>query len=193
MLARLSNRFRAAASGGLILAVLAAFVVFLAVTLPRLTAVSGDIQGLDTRFFYTPQEAFANVAAYSPAARRTLNIFHLTVDVVNPILYTAFLILLLSWLFRRGFPADSKLQRLNVVPLGALIGDVLENSFITVMMVAYPAQPEWAAWLATVSTMAKFSFLYASFGLVLIGLAGVIRNKVSQRSAGAAPVSAVKR
>ncbi|MCA9872216.1 MAG: hypothetical protein KC441_01120 [Anaerolineales bacterium] len=189
MLVRLSNRFYAAASGWLIVLILVVFVAFVAVTLPKVTAVSGNIEGLDTRFFYTPEEAFANVAAYSSAARQALNTFHLTVDIVNPILYTAFLVLLLSWLFRAGFPTESKMRTLNLIPLGALLFDILENIFITVMMAAYPAKPVWAAWLATVSTVAKFSFIYASLGLVLVGVAGVVLHKINNSRVQSAPAA----
>ncbi len=182
MLARLSNRFYAAASGWPVGVVFIAFVAFAGVTLPGLKAVSGDIEGLDTQFFYTPEEAFANVAAYTPEARQTLNTFHLTADIVNPILYTAFLALLLSWLFRVSFATESRMRVLNIIPLGALLFDMLENIFITVMMAAYPAQPVWAAWLATASTMAKFSFIYASLGLILLGLAGVALKRINKNA-----------
>ena len=189
MLIRLSNRFYAAARGWVIVVVLVLFVALAAVTRPGLAAVSGDIEGLDTRFFYTPEEAFANVAAYTPEARQTLNAFHLTADIVNPVLYSAFLVLLLSWLFQIGFAPESKMRILNIVPLGALLFDVLENIFITVMMVAHPAQPVWAAWSATVSTMAKFSFIYASTGLILVCLVGIVRRKINRQAADRAPVT----
>lgn len=187
MLAKLSNRFYAAARGWLVMVVFAAFTVFVVMTLPGLTAVSGDIEGLDTRFFYTPAEAFANVAAYSPKARQALNTFHLTADIVNPILYTALLVLLLSWLFRASFAPESRMRILNLIPLGALLFDILENIFITVIMAAYPAQPVWAAWLATASTMAKFSFIYASAGLILLGLAGVVLHKINKHEVNGDP------
>jgi len=189
MLKRLSKRFYAATRGWLVVVVFIALIAFVGMTLPGLTAVSGDMVGLDTRFYYTPAEAFANVAAYSPEARQTLNTFHLTADIVNPILYTAFLVLLLSWLFRVGFTSESRMRALNILPLGALLFDILENIFITVMMAAYPAQPVWAAWLATASTMAKFSFIYASAGLILMGLAGIVLRKINRHGADGAPIT----
>lgn len=191
MLTKLSNRFYAGTRGWLIVLVFVALVVFMMVTLPGLTAVSNNIEGLDTMFFYTPEEAFANVAAYSAAARQTINSFHLTVDIVNPILYSAFLIMTISWLFQHGFAPESKMRPLNVIPLGALLFDVLENIFITIMMLVYPAQPKWVAWLATASTMAKFSFIYASLAMVLVGLAGAIMHKFNKNAAGE-PASAIK-
>lgn len=183
MIKTLSDLFYRYASGWLIGAVLLVFVGFVALTLPELTAVSHNIEGLDTQFFYTPPQAFANVAAYSDEARTTLNRFHLTADIVNPILYSTLLALLLSWLFQRSFMAAPGRRLLNIFPLAALLFDVLENLAITRMMMAYPAQPVWAAWVATVSTMFKFSILYASLVLVLIGVAGALLARFSKAAA----------
>lgn len=187
MLARVSKRFYACTRGWIILVVLAVFIGFVMVTLPGITAVSGDIKGLDTMFFYTPEQAFANVAAYTSEARATLNTFHLTADIVNPLLYTTFLTLLLSWLFQRGFTPESKMRKLNVIPLGALLFDFLENICITIMMSVYPAQPQAVAWLSTGSTMAKFTFIYVSLGLVLVGLVSAIVIKFSGVSSPSSP------
>lgn len=183
MIKTLSDLFYRYASGWLIGAVLLVFVGFVALTLPGLTAVSHNIEGLDTQFFYTPPQAFANVAAYSDEARTTLNRFHLTADIVNPILYSTLLALLLSWLFQRSFMAAPGRRLLNIFPLAALLFDVLENLAITRMMMAYPAQPVWVAWVATVSTMFKFSILYASLVLVLIGVAGALLARFSKAAA----------
>lgn len=182
-----SDLFYRLAKGWLIVAVLLLFVGFMGLTLPGITAVSHNIEGLDTQFFYTPQQAFANVAAYSNEARAALNRFHLTVDVVNPLLYTTLLALLLSWLFQRSFMAAPGRRLLNIFPLGALLFDVLENISITIMMAAYPAQPVWAAWFATVSTMFKFSILYASLALILIGSAGALLARFNKAAAVPAP------
>ena len=174
MIKTLSDLFYRCSRGWLIVALLLVFVGFVALTLPGITAVSQNIEGLDTQFFYTPPQAFANVAAYSNEARAAINRFHLTADIVNPILYSTLLALLLSWLFRRSFMAAPGRRLLNIFPLGALLFDVLENISIAVLMTAYPAQPAWVAWMATISTMFKFSILYASLVLVLIGMVGAL-------------------
>ena len=193
MLAKLSHSFHHWTKGWLIPVVFIALVVFMIVTLPGIQAVSGDIEGLDTLFFYTPEEAFANVASYTAEGREVLRNFHLSADIVNPILYTSFLILLISWLFQHGFGPEHRLQRLNIIPLGAAIFDLLENICIVILLSAYPSQPRSVAWLSTLSTMAKFSFIYGSFGLVLVGLVGALMNTfrriVSKGEGGGLPQS----
>jgi hypothetical protein len=180
MLSKLSNQFGAWARGWLILAVLAAFIIFMVVTLPNIQAVSGGIEGLDTTLFYTPEEAFANTASYTDAGRDVIRNFHVTVDLVNPILYSLFLVLLISWLFRNSFAQESKLQKLNLLPLGAAIFDLLENICIFILFSIYPSKLNFVAWLATTGTMLKILCIYASFILVLIGLIGTAKNIITK-------------
>jgi hypothetical protein len=119
MLTEISGLFHSWARGWLILALFATFVVFIAITLPVIQASpGGTIESLDARFFYTPEEAFSTVGSYGEASRFWIRIY-LTWDIVNPILYTLAFGLLISWLFQRSFKSGSKLQKLNVVPVGA--------------------------------------------------------------------------
>jgi len=78
--------------------------------------------------------------------------------------------LLISWLFQRSFKPGSKLQKLNVLPVGAGLFDLLENICIVTLLTVYPAQPAVVAWLSTVCTMSKMSFLGMSTLLILVGL-----------------------
>jgi hypothetical protein len=180
MFSKLSNQFGSWARGWLILAVFAAFIIFMFVTLPGVQTVSGEIEGLDTTFFYTPEEAFANIASYPDAGRDVIRNFHVTVDLINPILYSSFLVLLISWLFRRGFAPESRLQKLNLVPLGAALFDLLENVCIFILFSIYPSKLNFVAWLATTGTMLKILCIYASFILVLIGLIGTAKNIITK-------------
>jgi hypothetical protein len=176
VLSKLSMRFHSWARGWLILALFAAFVAFVAVTLPLLQAApGGSIASLDTQLYYTPEEAFSTVASYGDAGRFWIRIY-LTWDIVNPILYTLAFSLLISWLFQRGFKPGSKLQELNVLPVGAGLFDLLENVSIVTLLAVYPAQPAVVAWLSTVCTMSKISFLGMSTLLILVGLVKAAAN-----------------
>jgi len=177
MLSKLSQYFNHLAKWWIILFVFIALVSFIAITLPGLQAISGDIQGLDTLFFYTPEDAYTNIASYSEEGRHVLRNFHLTADVINPLLYTSFLILLISWLFQKSFPPENRIQGLNLIPIGAAIADLLENFCIVILISVYPSQPRIIAWLSTLSTMTKFIFIYISFGLIIIGLIVTLNNK----------------
>jgi hypothetical protein len=185
MLSKLSDHFYTWARGWLILATCAAFVIFAILVLPGVEAASGDTEGLDyAKLYYTPEEAFATVASYDDVGRATLRVYYLTGDVVNPILYTSIFALLISWLFQRGFKPESKMRKLNVIPIGAAVFDLLENISIFIMLSVYPTQPTFVAWLSTVGTTTKYLFFYGSCVLVLIGLVKAAMNKFRKRSAG---------
>lgn len=174
MLSNLSRRLHSWARGRRILALVAGFVAFEAITLPRLQAApGGDIVSLDAQLFYRPEQAFATVAAYG-AARDFWIPVYLTWDVANPIFYTLIFSLLISWLFQRGFKPESKLQRLNVLPVGAGLCDLLENLCIVTLLAAYPARPAAVAWLSTICTVGKMGFLGLSTLLVLVGLIAAV-------------------
>ena len=176
MLSKLSSLLHSWARGWLILALVAAFVIFEVITLPRLQATpAGNIVSLDAQLFYTPEQAFATVAAYGEARHFWIPIY-LTWDVVNPVLYTLIFGLLISWLFRRGFKPESRLQRLNVLPVGAGVCDLLENICIVTLLAVYPAQPAVVAWLSTICTVGKMGFLSVSTLLILAGLVAAAVN-----------------
>ena len=181
MISKLSRRFHSCARGWLIVALFAAFVVFVAVTLPLLQAApGGSIVSLDAQIFYTPEKAFSTVASYGDAGRFWIRIY-LTWDIVNPILYTLGFSLLISWLFQRAFKPGSKLQELNVLPAGAGLFDLLENLSIVTLLAVYPAQPAAVAWLSAVCTVSKISLLGVSALLVLVGLIKAAMNRFKKQ------------
>jgi hypothetical protein len=183
MLSKLSSLFHTWAKGWLIAVVFAALVIFLAITLPYAQAALGDTEGLDySKYFYTPDEAFATVASYDTTERAALRTYYLTGEIVNPILLNLLPILLISWLFQRGFKLESKLQKLNVTPVGAVIFDLLENTCIVIMLSVYPARPTLVAWLSTLGTTTKYLFLYTSWLLVLVGLVKAGMNRFRKQS-----------
>ncbi len=181
MISKISELFHYWARGWLILALFTTFVVFIAITLPVLQASpGGSIESLDARVFYTPEEAFSTVGSYGEASGFWIRIY-MTWDLVNPLLYTLIFGLLISWLFQRSFRPGSKLQKLNVVPVGAGLFDILENLSIVILLLAYPARPPVVAWLGTIFTMSKTVFMAASALLILIGVVGAALNRFKKQ------------
>ena len=82
-------------------------------------AANNSVLPLDLMFFYTPAKAFAMIEKYADAGRAVYLKIELTADILYPIIYTLFYGLLLSWVFQRAFKPNSKMQKYNVVPVGA--------------------------------------------------------------------------
>jgi hypothetical protein len=193
MLGKLSDRFYAWAKGRLVLAVFAAFVLFMSVSLPVLSHFYPDemsLKSLDDPAFYTPAEIFSILEAWGAEGRTFELWFHLTWDLVVPVLGFFLFALSLSWLWMRSVPPGSRLRRVNLFALGSGF-DLLENFSQVVLILAYPSRPAWAAWLKTIFTLSKYGFGIAIILCLLIGLVLAGRNRF--RVAGRGDPSSLSR
>jgi len=172
-LRRLSNALKKHATGSRVIACWAGVAVFV-VALG--SAGSSDKVPLDLLFFYTPERAYSMIGSYGEDGRAMYRIFELTVDVVWPLVYTLALSLTITWLLQRGIAGDNRAQFLNVMPLGAWLFDLLENSSIVVMLSVFPERPALLAWVATGCTMAKWIFVGASLAVLVFGILSAVRR-----------------
>ena len=179
MLSKISDRFHTWAKGWLILSIIAAFVLLVNLPLADPTLVN---MSLDGQFAYTPEQAFSMVASYGDAGRVQMIWIHLA-DFILITLYTAMFCLSISWLFQRGFKLDSRMQRLNVVPILGGFFDAMENVWIITMILVYPAQPIAVAWLSTISTMGKYIMGIPIVLLLVIGLVKAATNRFKLQEA----------
>ena len=187
MLSKLSGHFHAWAKGRLILSVFAALVLFMVITLPLLSLIypaADEMVSLDDPVFYTPEEAFLIMESWDDGGRTYQLWFHLTWDLIFPILGFLLVGLSISWLLQRGFRPGSKLQRLNLLALGPVF-DLLENICLVSMILIYPARPVVLAWLKTLFTLSKYGFMILIILVVLIGLVAAAMNGFKVREAGA--------
>lgn len=181
MLNTLSQKFHAWTTGWRVIILLIAEALMMGYIMPLAAgimafAANASVMPLDLMFFYTPAEAFAMIEKYGPDGRDIYFKIELTADILYPIVYTLFYAFLLSWLFQRGFKPESRMQKYNVMPVGAFLFDLLENAGIVTMLSMYPAQPAAMAWLTMLFGSLKWLFAFASIGLVLYGLVMALRN-----------------
>lgn len=185
MLNQISQTLKKYANGWLVLVFFAGEMLFNAVLLPnqqaKIEAASGGIGPIDLQLFYTPEKVYSMVASYGDAGRADYRTFELTGDIIYPIIYTLFFALLITWLFQRGFAADSRMQKLNVVPLGAWLADLLENLGIVTMLSIYPSTPPALAWVTAIFTLVKWLFFGATIILVLAGLGMALKNRFKKQ------------
>jgi hypothetical protein len=182
---RISETLRRFARGRLVLLLLAGMLLFNVFILPAqqagLRATSGGTGPIDVLLFYTPRQVYSMVAAYGEAGRAGYRAFELTGDLLYPIVYSLFSALLITWLFRRGFRADSPLQELHGVPLVGWLFDLFENLSIVGMLSVYPATPAVLAWAAAGFTLLKWLFAGLSVLLILVGFAMALLNRLRKQ------------
>jgi hypothetical protein len=181
MLNMISRKFHAWTTGWRVILLMIAESLMMFYIMPvaagiMALAANNSVLPLDLMFFYTPEQAFAMMDKYGEAGRSIYLRIALTADIIYPIIYTLFFGLLLSWLFQRAFRSASPMQKWNVMPVGAWFFDMLENTGIVSMLMAYPSRPEIMAWLTMLFGSLKWGFLALTMGLVLVGLVRAVMN-----------------
>ena len=178
MLMRLSSWLHEVSKGWVAFVGLLIFLLFTALVLPgqsqKAEKISGEAGSPDTSFFYSPADLARMAEAYGEQGREAYLQARFTFDLIFPIVYTFFLATSVSWVFGKSFPASSRWQLANLVPLLGMLCDYLENITASFVMLRYPAPTPLAAALAPVFTLLKWSFIGLSFGLLVTGsLAGL--------------------
>jgi len=161
------------------------------VALAALVGVAGCVAGLawrqarlaglellDTRGWYTPQEAAALFDALDRLdgdATFVYAITALTIDMVFPACYGLLLAVLLFRLFGGGAP-------FYLLPLSVALADVLENATVAALALSHDGTPSPLAWPAAAFTLAKTVLIFATLAAVVAGAALRLRAGV-RRSA----------
>ncbi len=180
MVRNLSDRFYNWTKGWLIfvLFVLDGFISGYILPLVQTKMANGqpDVQMLDTVFFATPAQTFGMIEKYGELGRPLYRTSLLTVDILYPIVHFFFFGLLISGLYQRGFSGNSAMRKVNVLPLGAWLFDLLENLGIVALISVFPAQPAALATLVMVFTTLKWMFAAAGILLILTGFVMALKN-----------------
>lgn len=168
----------------LALIALTIFVLFTAFVLPdqarRAEENTGQETSPDTSFFYSSAELYRLAEAYGETGRAAYIRARLTFDIIWPLVYTFFLLTTISWLYDRALPAGSIWRMANLIPWLALLFDLLENFSTSLVMYRYPEPTPVAAGLAPWFTALKWVFVAGSFGLLLLGVLGVLWQRLRQ-------------
>lgn len=187
MLNKISEKFHAWATGWRVIILLIAESLMMFYVMPLAAgimafAANNSVLPLDLMFFYTPEQAFEMMEKYGEAGRSVYLQIELTADIIYPMIYTLFFGLLISWLFQRAFKADHQMQKWNVMPVGAWLFDMLENSGIVSMLLMYPSKPEVIAWITMLFGLLKWAFFLITMGLVLVGLVKAALNRFRKQA-----------
>lgn len=174
MISSLSNLAHRFASGRNILIFFVLQMLISAGLLPYMQTKfdpQGALGVLDLRFGFTPHEAYNLLSAYGEEGRKAYLLIEAFIDIVYPVIYTITNLLLLSFVFKRGFHANSFIQKLNIFPLLVIIADLVENAGIITMLKAFPERSNSAANFASSAGMFKWIAFGISIALFLLGLA----------------------
>ena len=135
----------------------------------------GGLELLDTRQWYTPEQAadlFGALDRLDPRARAVYAWTEVSIDMIFPVAYGLLFALLLLHLFDGGRP-------FYLLPIVGAAADVLENLSIALLASTYDGAPTSWTRVAAVFTLLKSGLLLATLAAAV---GGAIR-RVAQRPA----------
>ena len=125
----------------------------------------------DVRFAYSAQTLLNALPNYAPQARILYAISEVTLDFLFPLLYTPFLIGIMTLIYYAAFPSNSPMHKLIFLPLGIFLADLLENISLAWLLLVYPPASVSLAWGASLFSLTKW--LWGALVLLLI-VAGLL-------------------
>ena len=160
------------------------FVLFLAlVSTAQAEKTDEYAEGVDlpdTSPWYSPSEVYAAAQAIGEQGREEYVQARYTFDVVWPIVYTLFFVVVLSWVFRRVTAPDGRWRAINLFPLVPLAFDYLENLAASIVMTRYPDETLVVVHALPVFSLLKWTTLSACFVLIVVG--GVLALRARRQS-----------
>ena len=125
----------------------------------------GGLELLDTRQWYTPEQAAALFGALDrldPRARAVYALTEVSVDLVFPVAYGLLLALALLRLFGDARP-------FYLLPVAGAVADVFENISIALLAATYAGAPSSWTTAAAVFTLLKSVLILAALAAVIVG------------------------
>jgi hypothetical protein len=174
MLTKLSEWLQRVSKGWVAVSALVIFLLFTALVLPdQSSKASPEVRmagSPDMSFFYKANDLYRMAEAYGQAGREAYIRVRFSFDLIWPLVYTVFLCTCISWVYGKAFNAGSPWQRMNLVPLFAILFDYLENISTSLVMLQFPNRLPLIAMLAPVFTMGKWILVTGSILLLVVGL-----------------------
>ncbi|MBW6471782.1 MAG: hypothetical protein K0B14_01555 [Anaerolineaceae bacterium] len=171
---RISEYFYSKATFWAFILSTALFIIFMMLVLPseatRSDQVIGSAPSPDTSFYYTKAKLYQMAEAYGQEGRLYYLDSRISFDIVWPLVYTLFLINVISWILNKTILEESKLRLLNLAPLAGILLDYLENITNMIIMFRFPQQTDILASLAGVITSLKWVFVGGSFLILVFGI-----------------------
>ncbi len=171
---RVAGRLAHGVRGWMAIAAVVLFVVFTAIVLPAQAAAGAfytvRYAAPDTSVWYSPDDLYAAAQAWGTEGRAAYVWARVTFDVVWPIVYGAFLVATLAWVWARGTAPGSRWRRVALLPVVVVMLDYAENICTATVMARYPARTPVLAEVAPLFTAGKWVALSAGFLLLGIGV-----------------------
>jgi hypothetical protein len=184
-LENISQKLAGFSTIGITLAALVVFLVFSVLVLPRQSAMmeaySGDLGSPDLSFVYSPADLYTMAEGYGADGRDSYVRARFSFDLIFPVIYTLFLLTSISRVLSALFPSNSCWGLLNLMPIGGMALDLLENIAASIVISRYPLPAPFCALLAPIFTFFKWVFVGGSFLILLMGVLVLLFNQTKKQ------------
>jgi hypothetical protein len=133
---------------------------------------------------FSPEEAYARLAAYGLDGRLYYLLIELTLDTLYPLVTLLFYSLALSFLNERAFPPGHAFQLAPLVAVAGGLFDYMENAGVVVLLLTYPQSLTAVAAVTGAVALVKWVLTFATMGLLLVGIGALALGR--RRPAGSA-------
>ncbi len=169
---------------GLFIVTMAVYLTMLLYTLPIVESYAPGKTLFDlSPGGYSYENALSLLQTLGTAGRHSYLTIQLPLDLIYPGLFAISYTLLITWLFKKGFKANSKIFYLAVVPFFGGLFDYLENVGIILMLKAFPEVSSNLVKTASAFTILKSGFTTAFFILLFVGLAALLKTFFTHHNA----------
>lgn len=173
MSTNISNFFYRISTGWVVLASLMVFLLFIIFALPSQSSggdqISGEPKIPDLSFYYSADDLYRIAQELGDTGRADYIYARFTFDLVWPLVYAAFLVTSISWIFGRRLSIQGTARFVNLVPFLGMVFDYLENISTSLVMLRFPSNTPLVASLAGLFTLSKWLLIAASFVLLVFG------------------------
>lgn len=158
------------------------YILMIGYSIPAVTAFAPELPIFDmSPTGYTFAYANELLSTLGVEGRHLYLTTQLPLDFIYPSLFSISYSLLLVWLFRKTFKADSKIYYVALVPFIGGVFDYMENLSIIKMINSFPNLQESTVEMASTFTIIKSSFVTAFFVLLMVGFMLLIKQRLLEK------------
>ncbi len=127
-----------------------------------------DVTALDITPGFSPDEAYQVLEAMGEEGRAFYQKVELTLDVVYPVTYGLFTVVLLGLLLRSLFPGLLAWRKLAALGFLGAAFDLIENFGIAAYISIFPERADGLAWVISVAGVLKFALIGLGFAIAAV-------------------------
>ncbi len=156
------------------------FLLFAIVLIPLFGAnpFHESVRLLDVRFWYTETDVRELFCFLDEEGRAAYTFFSLYIDMLYPIAYSLFLVLILGLLFTKSSINHILVLRLRFLPIGIAFFDYIENIIILLLLNKFPGISSVLVKFGAIVTLSKWIVFAVTFILLLFLIIFLLNSKL---------------